>query len=382
MTSTELAPTLRQSAAVGGVVRRRGSHREEPRNCGAADGSRGCGCSTAIQSCAGWQLNCHPNRGLNCRPNKTLNSRPNQRPCNASRSSADCSVPGYCSARASSKPPYRTCRSKTASISWKRKPPSPIDRRCVIRGDRLDAVDVSTSAIVTVTGRPARFEARGLGLTGTNIHLNRGANRLWIDGPGRMDVPLSAAVQGQASAGPGMLTVDWQRRMDFDGRTAQFEEGVVAMLRQLQSDGKTVEAQLKAAAMQAQLQQAVNFSQSDAQGARQVERIQCLGGVSMTQRSFDPRQQLTAHDRMEVTDLAVNILTGELSGGPGWLNSVRLGLDNPLGNAAPGRRAPPNPTQVPSRAIPKIHFRPRAGQQGIAPPIDVRRPGANDLRDG
>jgi len=38
----------------------------------------------------------------------------------------------------------------------------------LIRGDRLEAANVSApNATVTITGRPARFEGRGLGLTGS-----------------------------------------------------------------------------------------------------------------------------------------------------------------------------------------------------------------------
>ena len=99
----------------------------------------------------------------------------------------------------------------------------PDERPLLIRGDRLDAADVSApNATVTITGRPARFEARGLGLTGSNINLDRGKNRLWIDGPGQMDLPLSADLQGQPLAVPGVLTVDWQGSMDFDGSKADF----------------------------------------------------------------------------------------------------------------------------------------------------------------
>ena len=75
---------------------------------------------TTTRVALGWQFNCHPNR--------TFNRHPNQHPCNGTRSSADCSVPGYC--WASSRPASPTFRSKTASISWKRKAPSPTSSRC------------------------------------------------------------------------------------------------------------------------------------------------------------------------------------------------------------------------------------------------------------
>ncbi len=40
-------------------------------------------------------------------------------------------------------------------------------------------------------GRPAQFQ-RGLTLTGTNINVNAGTNRLWIDGSGQMELPPTA----------------------------------------------------------------------------------------------------------------------------------------------------------------------------------------------
>ena len=92
--------------------------------------------------------------------------------------------------------------------------------------------------------------------------------------------------------------------------------------------------------MTVQLQWPISFSQPNMQGTPPVEAIRCLGGVAMEQRSFDQQQRLTSHDRMEVTDLAVNLLTGQLNGGPGWLNSVRLGSDNPLAAAAGAAAAP------------------------------------------
>ena len=45
----------------------------------------------------------------------------------------------------------------------------------------------------------------------------------------------------------------------------------------------------------------------------------------MDSRTFDARQQLVRHDRMQVTDLAINQIGGGLTGGPGWINTVRYG---------------------------------------------------------
>jgi len=201
------------------------------------------------------------------------------------------------------------------------RPPESRERPLLIHGDRLDAANLSgTGGTATITGRPARFEARGLGLTGTNIHVNRGTNRLWIDGPGQMDLPLTSDLEGQSLATPGVMTVDWRRRMEFDGRTARFEESVVAAGPQQQLHTQTMEVSL---------QRPIRFSDPKMNEPPQVEEVRCRGGVSVESRSFDKQRQLSSVDRMQVADMAVNVLGGALTaGGPGWFNHVGRGSDN------------------------------------------------------
>ena len=68
----------------------------------------------------------------------------------------------------------------------------PGERPLLVRGDSLEIAEASgPRAKVTVLGQFARFEARGLGLSGTNIHFDRGQNSVQIDGPGEMDLPFS-----------------------------------------------------------------------------------------------------------------------------------------------------------------------------------------------
>ena len=67
----------------------------------------------------------------------------------------------------------------------------PGDRPIMICGDSLEATSVnSPQGLVTVTGQPARFDGGPLAMTGLNINLDQAANRVWIDGPGQMQVPL------------------------------------------------------------------------------------------------------------------------------------------------------------------------------------------------
>jgi hypothetical protein len=218
----------------------------------------------------------------------------------------------------------------------------PNEQPLSISGDRLEAANAtSPQATVTVVGRPARFDGRGLGLTGSNINLNRSTNSVRIDGPGQMTHPLSANGQGGLPvandvlpAADGVLTVDWRRRMEFNGRTAQFEGEVVAT---------TPQQVLRTETMKVHLQRPVSFTETNSQGTPPIEEIQCCSGVSLEQRTFDQQQQLSSHDRMELSDLVINRINGEIRGGPGWINSVFRGSSNSLGGGAiPGAPAQPN----------------------------------------
>jgi len=207
------------------------------------------------------------------------------------------------------------------------------ERPILIQGDRLHGTDVSSpTAVVNVTGGPAHFEGRGLGLTGSNINLNRGTNRLWIDGPGRMDLPLSnntagqTLIPGQPTAMSGTLLIEWKKNMLFDGSTAKFEESVSATMPQQHVQTEILEVRLKSP---------LSFSDPNIQNQNQtdVEELRCYGGVFLENRSADAQQQPASYDRMQVADLAVNMQSGAVTaGGPGWLNSVRFGSNNPAQN--------------------------------------------------
>ncbi len=200
-----------------------------------------------------------------------------------------------------------------------------------IFGDRLEVSEAAgANAVVTVTGRPARCEARGLGLTGSNIHLDRGTNRLWIDGPGQMDLPFSGGPPGQPPPGP--LTVRWRRGMTFDGQIATFEESVVAA-----TPGDPPQQRLQTETMTVQLQRLIRFSEPNAQEPPEIEKIGCHGGVRMESRTFDQQGQQLTWDQLQVPELWVNVQSGKTeASGAGWLHSVRRGSANPLGGTAGG----------------------------------------------
>ena len=201
----------------------------------------------------------------------------------------------------------------------------PDERPVLVRGDRLHLLDADKPyAAVTVNGRPAHFQGRGLVLSGPNINLNRGTNRLWIDAAGRMDLVMDRDLEGRPLRSPGLLQICWQKDMTFDGRTARFEEAVTATAPHQYLQTETLEVQFR---------QPIDFSGDQIQQQPAVERLVCRGGVFMESSSFDekdPTKQIS-HERMQVPDLEINRTSGALTaGGPGWLSSVRPRSDDPL----------------------------------------------------
>lgn len=230
----------------------------------------------------------------------------------------------------------------------------PDQQPMLITGDRIHAIEPTRpQGTVTIVGRPAHFEARQVGLTATNINLNKGTNRLWVDGPGQMTLPMDRNLDGQVVAVGGVLDVRWREAMTFDGRVARFDDSVVATAPQGSLQTETLEVHLK---------QAIRFDQQamrtdrqqrpDGQQRPDVEQILCRGGVWIESQSSEPNRP-PSMQRIQVADLLVNMTTGALSAnGPGWLSRVSRGGDNRFGNLtalpAPASATPQPPPAQPA----------------------------------
>jgi len=195
----------------------------------------------------------------------------------------------------------------------------------VVSGQRIHVVEASRPhAAITVVGRPALFEGRGLKLSGGNINLNRGTNRLWVDGPGELqlplkrnlDFPLKQHLENQPPAQPGTLCIDWRQRMHFDGRSALFEQSVTA---------RGPDMILSTEVLEVQLQQAIVFAESGQDSQPQIEQILCRGGVTIESRRLR-ELELVSLMRAKLADLAWHIPSGAITGGgPGSMVGVFRG---------------------------------------------------------
>lgn len=218
------------------------------------------------------------------------------------------------------------------------------DQPMHLEGDRItvsDAQDMAKTKI-SVIGLLARFQGRGMALSGTNINVDAQANRLWIDGEGEMKLPVDRGLEGEPLPQPDILTLTWQKKMNFDGLTARFEEKVLAL---------TQGRQLRTETLDVGFTQRIVFRdlQSKSRPKIDVEQLVCRGGVFMEGRTYEwvasrpatagrplvqrvglpsggapPAHLEASWEEFQVAELTVNRQTGELfAKGPGHLTTIR-----------------------------------------------------------
>lgn len=216
------------------------------------------------------------------------------------------------------------------------------DKPLVVDGDRLlvKAANAEDTR-VTVTGNPGQLAAAGMTLAGGNIEMQRNIDRLWIDGPGRMTMPVAQDLNGRPIERPQVLTVTWQGGMDFMSNTVVFSKLVEA-----QSGHQFLNTEKLAAVLSRPIDFAnprgLNVTQPT--DRPQLAQVRCQGLAVLKSREFDERGVQTAFDLMHVFDLGIDQVTGAIDGrGPGNVTHVARGMNRALEarTAATSQRAAP-----------------------------------------
>lgn len=214
----------------------------------------------------------------------------------------------------------------------------------LVKGNRLHVADAHTDDTqVTIAGNPGYIEAGGMTLWGGAIHLAKRTNRLWIDGPGRLTMPVTQDLNGQALARSQMLSVDWKRGMNFQSNTSVFEGTVVA---------RSQQQVLNTDKLIAVLTTAVDFSNpgaavgGTATAGPELEELRTEGPTFLESRQIDEKTGQTSLSHIQLADLSVNRTSGKIAGrGPGWVKHVARG-------APPQVVAPGEPAAAPAAAAP------------------------------
>ncbi|MEM7811995.1 MAG: hypothetical protein AAF532_11000 [Planctomycetota bacterium] len=214
-----------------------------------------------------------------------------------------------------------------------------------VSGDELRLVgEGGERQTVHVVGAPAHLrEGMSSGqvhVQADRVHLDRSADRIWVDGPGLLELPIDPATTGPGIRHDGRLDVWWEESMEFDGRIATFRERV----RTVFGDNR-----LACPSMRVVLDRAIDFGAppddagDPANGRPQLAGVICEGGVVIDGFMTDPEGDAAATSdagqsgvyHAEFASLVYKHATGETLGeGPGHLDLWQRGDADRAGLAA------------------------------------------------
>jgi hypothetical protein len=264
---------------------------------------------------------------------------------------------------------------------------NPGESPLLVAGDQVELRGGSGAAAqLRVQGDPqsnllAQAGARGMAFAGWRLHVDQGANRVWIDGPGKLTLPLQqrslarfAAAPPQANREPSSVSVFWRKGLDFDGRRVLIEEQV-----ETRGDGQVIHSD----SLQAFLARPIDLAQSSRHAPRgerkrileskveipeipsaphaeregyiahtdqleqaEVARLLFGGrpgdarGVVVENQSTQ-RGALESLDKAQTRNLDLDLIAGRMrADGPGWIESVRQGGFNMPGSPLDSSAAP------------------------------------------
>ena len=251
--------------------------------------------------------------------------------------------------------------------------PEPGQEPIHVAGDLVKLRHGTTpEATIDVSGQPAEVAGRGMWLAAGTIHVHRGENRVWIDGPGEATLPVPAdnslaILPGETPkppatnpaltlqiapppAKPQKLHLVWQQSLNFDG-------ALVTILGDVQARTKTQTA--AAPRLEALLSKRIDLLAPAGKERPELARLRLSDGVYVTNRSENLLGEQISFDQLQAPNLTIDRQAGKLwADGPGWVNSVRRtaslpGVPGSLPGVpgslpgAPGAAAGPAPPQPP-----------------------------------
>ena len=186
-------------------------------------------------------------------------------------------------------------------------------------GDRLHLQNRGKDReIVHLFGQPAhlRVRDRGLHVEGREIHLDRAANRVQVNGKGLIQLPVPPGTAfesvGQATNDPD-LDVWWQESMVFDGLTAKFIGKVRAELGF---------SRMHCGQMDVSLSSRLSFTDQEVEQQPELRTVRCREDVSFENSDYqDPDNKLLIRvQRGRVSEFTLDRLKGtSFAQGPGQM---------------------------------------------------------------
>ncbi len=180
-------------------------------------------------------------------------------------------------------------------------------------------VSTTADAAAIQKSQLAQLAGRGMSFYTAAIEIDQHENRMWSDGPGQATILVTRDLAGRGAAAPSPFEIVWHNGMVFDGRMATFRGNI---------EGRGADDSLRCDQLLAKLAAPINFTSLQSRVGKEatdVEEIEFQGQVMIDHFARD-KNGPTSHDRLELARLAINQITGLISGvGPGIIRSTQYG---------------------------------------------------------
>jgi hypothetical protein len=173
-----------------------------------------------------------------------------------------------------------------------------------------------TQRLLEVYGKPAHVRNQDLHIEADNIHVDRSTNLAWVDGPGRLDGPVTQDLDGNQLEEPQKLSVWWKESMRFDGLQARFLGNARTVL-----DGHNMLCQ----DMRVDLTERIRFDDNSGQQRPEVARVVCANDVQFDSQE-KTGEQVTSIRNGRCAEFTIDRSTGDTAAqGPGQIHSWSFG---------------------------------------------------------
>jgi len=236
-------------------------------------------------------------------------------------------------------------------------PATPDEKGVDIRGETLELTHEVDGNILAVKGDHAQLQMDKIFILGPEVHIDQTSNKVWVNGMGIMKMPSNANFDGTKSAQTAELTVNWEKKMDFDGLNAQF----FGNIRAEQNDGH-----LACQNMQVVLDHMVSLREGNKKAApAKVQQLLCDRDVWVEDATM-VGGKINSYKRMDCRQLAVDNDTdteesqAQVSG-PGKVRIFQLGQKGNELSPSPNRPATGSPG--PRKGGPQTQGGPKGDEQ-------------------
>ena len=233
------------------------------------------------------------------------------------------------------------------NVHVQQEPATADDKEVDIRGETLELTRHPEGNILLVLGKSAVVKFDKMTILGPDITINQRTNRAEVLGTGALTMPSDTSFDGAKLKQPALMTIYWNDKMVFDGRSANFDGGI-----QVVQEG----SKLWCKNLQADMDPPVSFREGDRQKERpKVHRLICDQSVRIEDK-VQENGRLVAHRKVSASELSLDNLDGRvIAYGPGVVRLLQYG-----GKGEVFPVAPVNPRSQPGAAP-----RPSAGGQEL-----------------